>query len=468
MRRRELLTLPWVSRLAAAPARPPNIVWIMGDDLGYGDLGCYGQRIIRTPHIDRLAADGTRFTDAYAGCCVCAPSRSVLMTGKHMGHTSVRSNPGGVPILAEDVSIAEVLRQAHYVSGCFGKWGLGDLGTSGVPWKQGFDEFFGFLHQVHAHYQYPSVLYHNDREYPLPGNGRGRRDTFANDAIAEKALAFIRRAKDKPFFCYMPFTVPHWEPQAPEDAMAPYRAVVKESAPYIDKTGRLARQEAPRAAYAGMVARLDSYVGRVLHVLGELGLEDRTLVVFCSDNGGAMPAQDPEDYFRSNGPLRGAKGTLYEGGVRVPMVVRWPGRIPAKRTSNFAWMFQDCLPTLADLAGVAAPAGIDGMSVRPALLGSGQKPHEALYWESPAYNWKTEEFRRGTPVQAARVGYWKAVRPAAGGRIELYDLRTDIGESRDVSEAQPEVMSLIGKYLASARTEPRPQGQPPHSWVTRS
>ncbi len=447
----------------AASSRKPNIVWIMGDDLGYSDLGCYGQKIIQTPEIDTLARDGTRFTDAYSGCTVCAPSRSVLMTGKHMGHTSVRANTGGVPILDSDVTIGEVLKQAGYTTGCFGKWGLGDIGTEGVPWKQGFDEYCGPLGQVHAHFYYPPYIYHNDKELPLEGNLHGGRKTYSHDVIAGKALDFIRGAKDKPFFCYMPVTLPHWELLVPEDSMAPYRGKVQESGPFLDETNHYARQDEPRAAYAGMISRLDRDTGRVLALLKELGKERDTIVFFTSDNGGALRIRN-DDYFQSYGPFRGFKQNFYEGGIRVPMLARWPGRVPAGRVSNFPWMFEDVLPTLAELAGGRAPAGIDGMSVLPTLLGRKQRPHDFLYWELPRYIGKSGTFRQETPMQAVRMGDWKAVRPQPGGPLELYNLKTDIGETRDVSQENPQVMARIEGFLKTARTEPRAQTQPPHDW----
>jgi arylsulfatase A-like enzyme len=447
--------------LAAPPKRKPNIVWIMGDDLGYSDVGCYGQKTIRTPNIDRLAREGTRFTDAYSGCTVCAPSRSVLMTGQHMGHTSVRSNPGGVPLLASDVTVGEVLKQAGYATGCFGKWGLGDIGTDGVPWKQGFDEFFGYLHQAHAHLYYPQFIYDNDREFPLKGNGNGQRVTYSADAIAARSLDFIRRHRSQPFFCYIPSTLPHWELLVPEDSLAEYRGRVKEDQPFTD--ARYANQAEPRAAYAGMVSRLDRHVGQVAALLQELQLTRETLLIFTSDNGGAMRIRNL-DYFESYGPFRGHKQNLYEGGIRVPMIARWPGRVPADRVSDFPWMFEDFLPTAAALAGAEPPKDLDGMSVLPTLLGQAQKSHDWLYWELPRYNGKTGEFPKERPMQALRMGYWKAVRPTPNAALELYDLKTDPGETRDVSVQRPDILREMDHILLAARTDPRPQKEPPHGW----
>ncbi len=446
----------------------PNIVYIMADDLGYADVGCYGQRHIRTPNIDRLAAEGLRFTDAYAGCTVCAPSRSVLMTGYHMGHTSVRSNPGGVPLLTSDLTVAEVLKNAGYTNGVFGKWGLGDLGTQGVPTKQGFDEFCGFLSQVHAHLQYPEILYRNEEELRLPGNGKGVRKTYAHDTIANHALEFIRANKDRPFFCYIPFTLPHWELLVPEDSMAEYRGRFPEPPLFAEMRGHYAVQKEPHAAYAGMVTRLDRDVGRVLSLLRELHIDDNTIVFFTSDNGGALPILG-DDFFRSNGPFRGHKQNFYEGGIRVPMIVRWPGTVAAGKVSDHPWGFFDFLPTAAELAGVEAPKGIDGHSVAPALIGekaAGRKQpvHEFMYWELPRHNAKTGEFAKEVPMQAVRMGEWKAVRPKPNGPLELYNLKDDPGETRDLAAANRSVLGRIERYLQTARVEPSRQTQPETKW----
>jgi len=468
MQRRQFL-----SAAAAAPAvfaqskRPPNIIWIMADDMAYGDLGCFGQKVIQTPNIDTLARDGSKFTDAYAGCTVCAPSRSVLMTGKHMGHTSIRSNPGGVFILDSDVTIGEVLKPAGYTSGCFGKWGLGDTGTEGVPWKQGFDQFFGYLHQAHAHYFYPPYVYDNDRQYELPANKGVKKGTFAHDIIVDKSLEFIRKNRNQPFFMYGAFTLPHWEPQVPEDSMKPYRGKLVEDKPFTDKAGRLNEQKETYAAYCGMVSRLDREVGRILGLLKELNLAENTLVFFTSDNGGAARSWDTDNKLNNYGPFRGYKTTMYEGGLRVPMLARWPGRIPAGRVSPYQWMFMDAMPTFAEAAGALCPKDIDGMSVMPTLLGKAQKPHDYLYWENPTFNWKTLKYADGMPPQALRMGNWKAVRPKADAPVELYDLASDPAESKDLAQAKPDVMAKVNGLLKSARTAPRSQSQPDHKWFDK-
>ncbi len=465
MDRRSFLMSLGAGVLAAQTKRKPNIVWLMADDLGWGDVGCNGQKWIRTPNIDRLAKEGMRFTDGYAGGCVCAPSRSVLMTGLHGGHTPIRSNPGGVPLLPGERTVADVLHDAGYKTGLFGKWGLGDIDSTGVPWKHGFDEFFGPLHQAHAHFQYPRFLYGGAKEYPLKGNDAPGRQTYANDVMNEKALDFIRRRKSDPFFLYVSWTMPHFEPHVPEDSIKEYRGKIPNGAPWGDTSqpGRLKPQSELGPVYAGMVTRVDTYLGRVMSLLKELDLDRDTLVFFTSDNGGMMQKFE-NDFFRNTGPYRGQKGNLYEGGVRVPMIARWPGRIQAGQVSHFAWGFQDLLPTAAEVAGVSAPAKLDGISVLPTLLGKKQKPHEYLYWEQPRYVAETGTFRDETPVQAMRRGDWKAVRPKAAGPVELYNLAEDPGESKDLAPTKKELVEEFDRLLKSARTTPRMQKEHAHPW----
>ena len=457
------------SRRPGDTARPPNIVFLMADDLGYGDLGCFGQQKIRTPNIDRLAATGLKFTQAYAGCTVCAPSRSVLMTGYHMGHASVRSNPGGVPLLPEDITVAEVLKSAGYATGIFGKWGLGDIGTEGHPNQQGFDEFCGYLHQVHAHYYYPELIYRNSEELPLEGNAAGGRVTYAPDVITEHALRFLRDHKDGPFFLYFPSVIPHLELLAPEDSMTEYRGKFPEDSPYRHPTGHYAAQDEPRTAYAAMITRLDRDVGRIMATLAELGLEENTIVFFTSDNGAATLLWK-DNFFGSTGGLRGHKQNFYEGGIRTPFIARWPGRIAPRTVSEQVTAFYDFLPTAAELAGAEPPAGIDGISIVPTLLGAeaagrAQETHQFLYWELPRYDAAAGTFRDEIPRQAVRMGEWKAVRPEPGGELELYNLREDPAETNNVAVEQPEVMAKIQGFLKTARTEPRPQDQPEHGWA---
>ena len=437
-------------------ANPPNIVFIMADDLGYGHLGCYGQTTIRTPRLDALAEEGMRFTDCYAGCCVCAPSRCVLMTGLHGGHASVRGNTGGIALAESDVTVAEVLKTVGYTTGLFGKWGLGEHGTSGVPYRQGFDEFFGYLHQIHAHFYYPPYLWHGDEHYELPGNADGGREQYTHDEIVAKALDFIRRRRDEPFFLYVPFAVPHYELLLPEESLRPYAGQFPET-PYTGRRGRppgypsdYGAQATPRAATAGIITHMDRSVGRLLDLLDELDLADNTIVFFTSDNGATPGPSDP-DFFEASGPLRGTKMTLYEGGLRAPMIVRWPGKIAAGRVSDHPWTFADVLPTLADLTGAEVPEGLDGHSVVPELLaptgtGSRQPQHEYLYWE----------YEGG---RAVRAGNWKLIRPAEG-TLELYDLANDLGEQRNVAEEQRDEAARLSAYLDAAHTEPPPQIEP--------
>lgn len=459
MTRREFTGGVLAATAAFGQTRKPNIVWIMADDLGIGDLGCYGQKHIRTPNIDRIAAEGMQFSDAYSGCTVCAPSRSVLMTGMHMGHTSIRSNPGGVPILPSDVTVAEVLKKAGYATGCYGKWGLGDVGTDGAPWKKGFDEFYGYLHQVHAHWFYPQFLFHNERKDMLPGNENGKRVTYSHDVIAEKGLAFIRRNAQKPFFCYMPFTVPHLELLVPEDSMKEYRGKIEPGKPYDPPRKHYATQMEPRVAYAGMVSRLDRTVGQVMALLKELNLDGNTVVFFTSDNGGATRLWG-EDFFDSNGPFRGHKQNFYEGGIRTPMLARWPGKIKAGSKSSHMWYFADFLATAAEIAGVAAPP-TDGFSVLPALLGKKAREHEYLYWELPRHDAASGEFRKEMPMQAARKGFWKGVRPKPDGPIEIYNLKEDVAEKNDLASSRADLVKEFTRIFQTAHVHPRTQKNPP-------
>ena len=432
---------------AQAKPSPPNIVLIVADDLGYGQLGSYGQKHIRTPHLDRLATEGTRFTQFYAGHCVCAPSRCVLMTGYHTGHCSTRVNGGGAPLLDSDVTLAEVLKGAGYATGCFGKWGLGDHGTAGVPNRQGFDEFFGYLHQVHAHFYYPSFLWKNDRRQELKANWGQQRKQYSHDLIADRALDFIRRHRDERFFLYVPFTIPHFELLTPEDSMKEYRGQFPE--PWAYKGDHYASQPEPRTALAAMITRMDRDVGRILGLLKKLGLDRDTLVLFTSDNGGYLMGTE---LFRNNGPLRGGKGSFYEGGIRVPLLARWPGRVLAGATDDLVWAFWDVLPTLAELAGAKPPENLDGMPLAKRLLGEKQTPPERfLYWETQPQN------QGGKPpwAVAARRSKWKALRRKPQLPLELYDLGRDIGETRNGAEAQPEVVKQFEAFLKTARTTSR-------------
>jgi arylsulfatase A-like enzyme len=354
------------------------------------------------------------------------------------------------------------LKSAGYATGLFGKWGLGDIGTEGVPWKHGFDEFFGFLHQAHAHFQYPRYLYDNAKEFKLPGNDGGGRVTYGNDAMAERAVDFIRRRKDGPFFLYHSPTIPHFEPHAPEDALREYRGKFPMGKPWGKPGDRLKEQPDLRTAYAAMVSRVDRYVGQIVGELKKQGVERETLVFFTSDNGATLPEID--NFFESAGACRGHKGNLYEGGLRVPMIAKWPGRVPAGRKSDFTWYFPDFFPTAAEAAGAKFDAKVDGMSVLPALMGREQREHDFFYWENPRYDWKTKEFAPGVPMQAMRRGTMKAVRPKQDGPVELYDLASDPAETKDLSAARPAEAEKFDRWMREARTAPRRQTEPAHSW----
>lgn len=433
----------------------PNIVFIMADDLGYGHLGCYGQAKIRTPHIDRLAEQGIRFTAVYAGAPVCAPSRSVLMTGLHGGHTPVRGNSGGIPLAPGDITIAELLKEAGYTTGLFGKWGLGEYGTEGVPWKQGFDQFFGYLHQYHAHFYYPEYLWENDRRYPLSANLEGKHAQYTHDEIVAKAMDFIRDRQDEPFFLYLPFAVPHYELLVPEDSLKEYAGQFPET-PYEGRgrpTGYpsdYANQPMPKAAMAAIITHMDRSVGKIMDLLDELNIGEETIVFFTSDNGASNGAGDP-DFFEACGPLRGYKGTLYEGGLRVPMIVRWKGKIQGGTVSSIPWHFTDVLPTLTDLAGSQSPENTDGKSVLPILLESQNK----VKMEDRVFYWEFKE------MSAVRFGKWKAIRPMKpNSLVELYNLSTDISEIENMADDHPEVLANLIPILESAHIDPRPQIEP--------
>ena len=436
------------------PARP-NILLIHADDLGYGDLSAYGQKHFQTPALDRMAREGIRFTAYYSGSTVCAPSRAALMTGYHTGHGWIRGNgrlpEGDVPLRAEDVTLGEVLRDAGYRTAVIGKWGLGQPGTTGMPDRQGFDYAFGFLDHRHAHRQFTDHLYRNGERVPTNVTS-----DYAGDLFTSEASAFIERDDARPFFLYLNYTVPHAEMWAPDDAIAPFRGKFPETPfenPKADGRQTGARPDAaslgyrsqptPRAAFAAMVTRMDRDVGRLLEVIRARGLDDRTLVMFTSDNGphregGADPA-----FFGSSGPLRGIKRDLYEGGIRVPAIARWPGTVPAGRVSDHPWAHWDVLPTFAEVGAASAPRGIDGMSMSRALRGEPQATHPFFYWE----------FHERGFQQAVRMGRWKAVRLKAGVPLELYDLEADQSETRDVAATQPDVVRKIEAYLTGARTE---------------
>ena len=428
--------------------RPPNIIFILADDLGYGDLGCYGQEKILTPRLDRMAAEGIRFTQAYAGSTVCAPSRCSLMTGMHQGHAIIRGNSSmidrvRVSLRPEDLTVAEVLKKAGYVTGLVGKWGLGETGTSGAPNAKGFDEFFGYTDQYLAHNYYPETLWRNDKEERIEGNELEAPNickactTYSHDLFTEEALRFVDQHRETPFFLYLAYTIPHANNEA--GRVREHGMEVPSDAPYSDKPWPPAQR-----SHAAMITRMDRDVGRLLDVLGEHGIAENTLVIFTSDNGVHKEGGVDPAFFKDSGPLRGIKRDLYEGGIRVPAIAWWPGMIAPGTVSDQIWAFWDFLPTAADLAGAAKPA-CDGVSLAPALLGrpGEQEQHAFLYWE----------FHEGAFKQAVRMGNWKAVRNRGDAPVEVYDLDHDLGETRDVASQHPDVVVQATALFAEARTE---------------
>ncbi|UCF19345.1 MAG: arylsulfatase [Gemmatimonadota bacterium] len=453
----------------------PNIILILADDLGYGELGSYGQDKIRTPSLDRLAQRGTRFTQHYSGSPVCAPSRAVLLTGLHTGHAYIRDNDempdrgdvwhdltleGQRPLPDSVFTLAKLLQEAGYRTGAIGKWGLGGPGSSGEPNRLGFDHWFGYLCQRLAHNYYPPHLWRNGvkvqlaNEYffphqRLPADAdpndpasyegyRGRQ--YSMDLLTEEALRFIEQNQDTTFFLYLPFPVPHVALQVPDSALAEYEGAFPET-PYLGDAGYLPHRT-PRAAYAAMITRMDQEIGRLLSSLRELKLEERTLIIFTSDNGPTFNGGTDSGYFRSAGPLRGLKATLYEGGIRVPLIAYWLGTVPQGVVSDHSSAFWDLLPTLAEIVGVEPPVPVDGISFLPTLLGhpDAQAEHDHLYWE---YQGR----------QAVRMGKWKAYRANPDGAIELYDLETDVAEQHDVATLHLDVVERAARIMTNGRRE---------------
>jgi len=452
----------------------PNIIWIMADDLSWGDLGCFGQELISTPNIDRLAAEGIRFTNCYSGSTVCAPSRSCLMQGLHTGHASVRNNmvwfEGGYyrPCLTpEDVTVAQLLRDVGYATGIFGKWGLSVPGQPGLPNDKGFDEFFGYLNQRHAHNYYPPFLYHNRQKVEIPDNyghdhkkpneydelGRiipngcaGPNPKYSFDLYAERSLDFVRRNACKPFFLYLAYTIPHGAHEVPD------------LGEYKDKPWPLIHR-----VYAAMITRMDTAIGKLIDLLKELGLDKSTAIFFTTDNGYSVggAATDPslDEIFHHKGPFKGEKGNLYQGGVRVPAIAWWPGRIAAGRVSNQPWAFWDFLPTAAEIAGAPLPEKCDGLSILPTLLGreQEQQQHDYFYWEFGNQ-------------QAARIGPWWVYRPHPESPMEVYDAEQDPAHQHNLAPEKPDVVRDANIIFAEAHS-PNPQSPSPgesyEKWMER-
>jgi arylsulfatase A-like enzyme len=468
-----LFAHPAVPRQASTAA--PNFIVVLADDLGYGDVGAYGQRRIRTPRIDRIAAEGMRFTQFYSGSTVCAPSRATFLTGRHTGHAYVRDNHelggfldeeerGQLALPPNHPTVARWLKERGYATAVVGKWGLGGPGSTGVPTRQGFDFFFGYLDQKQAHNYYPTHLWRNEERFPLrnkyfsphqqlvgnPSVPSAYRQyagvDYAIDFMTREATSWLRANGSKPFFLYYAPTIPHVSLQVPEPALKEYAGAFPET-PYTGNN-RYLPHPTPRAAYAAMITYLDAQVGKILDTLKEIGADERTLVIFTSDNGATFDVGGaPTQFFESNGKLRGHKTNLYEGGIRVPMIARWPGRIRAGSTSPHAGANWDFWATFAELVGANAPDGTDGISIAPTLLGrGGQQVHESLYWE----------FHAQGASQAVRLGRWKGIRREVAKRqnapIELYDLENDERETTDVAAAHPDVVRRIEELMRTSRT----------------
>lgn len=449
--------LPWQPGTAQqTKVSTPNIIFILADDLGYGDLGCYGQKLIQTPNLDAMAKQGTRFTQFYAGTSVCAPSRSSFLTGQHTGHTPIRGNKGVPPegqwpIPDSAVTIAEVLKKAGYATGDFGKWGLGPVASTGDPVKQGFDAFYGYNCQSLAHDYYPDHLWENDTRIDFTANTPEHPTDYSADLIHQKAMQFIDQHKNDPFFLYLSYTLPHAALQVPDDSLfEKYKKQFGEKpVPVPIRNGKnYAPQAYPRSAYAAMVGRLDIYVGEILQKLRAAGIDKNTLVIFSSDNGPHKEGGNDPYFFNSGGPLRGIKRDLYEGGMREPTIAWWPGKVKAGVTSEYIGAFWDLLPTFAELAHAPQPANIDGISMVPALLGKKNAPtHPWLYWE----------FHEQGGKQAVRMGKWKGVKlnvtSKPNGPIELYDLSTDLGEKHDIADKHPEIVQKIRNIMDKEHRE---------------
>lgn len=440
--------------------KQPNIIYILADDLGYGDLSSYGQTKFSTPNIDKLAKQGMLFTQHYSGSTVCAPSRSSLMTGMHTGHTAVRGNKeiipeGQHPIPDSTYTIAEMFKSKGYTTGAFGKWGLGFPGSEGDPMKQGFDTFYGYNCQRLGHHYYPYHVWSNNDSIALKGNEGLNREVYAPTLIHEKTLEFIETNKDKPFFLYVPSVIPHAELAAPEEVLKKYRGKYPPEVDYkgVDngpkyKTGPYASQKESHATFVAMIAILDQQVGDIMNKVKELGIEDNTMIVFTSDNGPHQEGGADPKYFNSNGELKGFKRDLYEGGVRVPMIVSWPGKIKPNTKTDHISAFWDVFPTFGTIVEADIPENIDGLSFLPTLESNkeDQEQHEYLYWE----------FHEKGGRQAVRKGDWKAVKynvlEQPNAPLELYDLSKDIKEENNIAKEYPEIVKEMEVIIKGART----------------
>ncbi len=435
----------FLQTLAGAPAvlsaqnqRPPNILFILADDLGYGDLGCYGQPRIETPNLDRLAAEGIRFTQAYAGATVCAPSRCCLMTGKHTGHAIIRGNKRPeVGLGIGNTTVASLLKTAGYNTALFGKWGLGGPATKSEPNVRGFDQFFGYLDQQHAHNSFPEHLWDNEHEVFLTNNWFNQRKVFSNDLFTQKSLDFLEHQNSSnPFFLYAAYTIPHADNE---------RGRFEANGMDVPDLGIYANRDWPEVekSFAASITRMDSDIGRLLKTLDDRGLASNTLVVFSSDNGPHREGNHDSNFFESSGPVRGIKRDLYEGGIRVPVITRWSGRIRPGQVCDAPWAFWDFLPTACALARVEAPDGIDGLDVRATLLDGKPVQREYFYWE----------FHEGGFAQAVRQGDWKLVRQKPKFELELFNLKDDVQERKNVAAGHPDIVQRMRRIFETARTD---------------
>ncbi len=430
--------------LGVKAAERPNIVYILLDDAGYGDLSCYGQTKFETPNIDRLAAEGMKFTSHYSGSTVCAPSRAVLMTGKHTGRVAVRGNfsrkhNGEVPLKSSEVTLPEILQKAGYQTAAFGKWGLGPVGSEGGPENQGIDHFFGYNDQKAAHNYYPEFLWENDKKVPLEAG------TYSHTAIFDKSLEWVRTHYEEPFFLYLPVTIPHASMHVPEKYAAPFR---KKFPQFEDTVGTYSGPDVtnPAAMFAGMMTLMDEDVGRLVALLEELGVDKDTLVILSSDNGAHIEGGHMPDFFDSTGPFRGYKRSLTDGGIRVPMIAKWKGHVAADEETDLISAHWDILPTICEIVGADIPDGVTGLSMLPTLIGKGeQAKHDYLYWE----------FTNQTEKRALRFGDWKVVQNnletlGKDAPFELYNIVEDQGEENDLSEKMPELIEKAEAYFEEA------------------
>lgn len=450
---------------SAQTKRLPNIILVMADDLGWKELGCYGQEKIRTPHLDQMAKEGMRFTQFYTGAPVCAPSRCNLMTGKHGGHATIRDNGelanqlheptgttiygGQTPLFEKDITMAEILKAQGYATGCFGKWGLGAAGSTGDPLKQGFDRFYGYNCQRHAHNLYPKYLDNNGQPEFLEGNTRGLTgEKYAPQMIANEMLKFVEEHADQPFFVYYPTVIPHIALQVPQGEIDAYLGEWDET-PYTG--GSYLPHPTPRACYAAMITFMDKQMGKLFALLKEKGIDDNTIVIFTSDNGTTfLKAQVDYEFFDSVGELRGLKGSCHEGGIREPFIVRWPGKVPSNAVSDHIGAHYDLLPTLAQIAGVSAPLDTDGISILPEILGRSdeQQAHDFIFWD----------FAGSGGQIAVRMGDWKGIKKQVAKKpnapLELYNLKDDLSETTDVSDQYPGIVAKMEEIILQERDQP--------------